>query len=96
MKFMYALNDILDEGSKFQNRMFISFQFVYCSHDEQLGAAANFDDFVKFGDRRQIRWSQMFIKLAFEFGCDVILMSHPITRSLGSKLRSTLIFAVKH
>ena len=54
---------------------------------EQLGAAANFDDLVKFGDRRQIRQSQMFIKLAFEFGCDAILMSHPITRSLASKLR---------
>ena len=54
---------------------------------DQLGAAANFDDLVKFGDRRQIRRSQMFIKLAFEFGCDVILMSHPITRSLASKLR---------
>ena len=47
----------------------------------QFGAAAN------FGDRRQIRQSQMFIKLAFEFGCDVVFMSHPITRSLGSKLR---------
>ena len=33
----------------------------------QLGAAANFDDLVKFGDRRQIRRSQMFIKLAFEY-----------------------------
>ena len=31
----YTLDDILDEGSKFQNRMFISFpQFVYCSRDE--------------------------------------------------------------
>ena len=61
-----------------------------CSHQHvgyQLGAAANFDDLVKFGDRRQIRRFQMFIKLAFEFGCDVILMSHPITWSLGSKLR---------
>ena len=57
------------------------------SVDDQLGAAANFDDLVKFGDRRQIRRSQMFIKLAFEFGCDVILMSPPITRSLASKLR---------
>ena len=28
----------------------------------------------------------VFIKLAFEFGCDVIFMSHPMTRSLGSKL----------
>ena len=28
----------------------------------QLGAAANFEDLVKFGDRRQIRRSQMFIK----------------------------------
>ena len=54
---------------------------------EQLGAAANFDELVKFGDRRQIRRSQMFMKLAFEFRCDVILMSHPITRSLASKLR---------
>ena len=27
----YTLDDILDEGSKFQNRMFISFpQFIYC------------------------------------------------------------------
>ena len=52
----------------------------------QLGAAANFDDLAKFGDRRQIRRSRLFIKLAFEFGCDVIFMSHPITRSLGSKL----------
>ena len=32
---MYTLNDILDEGSKVQNKMFISFpQFVYCSRDE--------------------------------------------------------------
>ena len=38
----------------------------------QLGAAANFDDLVQFGDRRQIRRSQMFMKLAFELGCDVI------------------------
>ena len=31
----YTLDDILDEGTKFQNRMFISFpQFVYCSRDE--------------------------------------------------------------
>ena len=31
----YTLDDILDEGSKFQNRMFINFpQFVYCSRDE--------------------------------------------------------------
>ena len=50
----------------------------------------------KLGDRRQIRRSQMFIKLAFEFGCDVILMSHPITRSLGNKLRQTSIFAMKY
>ena len=35
IQFMYTLNDILDEGSKFPNRMFISFpQFVYCSRDE--------------------------------------------------------------
>ena len=40
--------------------------------------------------------SQMFIKLAFEFGCDVILMSHPITQSLGSKLQQTSIFAMKY
>ena len=51
---------------------------------EQLGAAANFDDLVKFGNRRQIGRSQMFIKLAFEFGCDFILMSHPITQSLST------------
>ena len=63
---------------------------------EQLGAAANFDDLVKFGDPRQIKRSQMFIKLAFGFRCDVILMSHPITRSLGSKLRQTSIFAMKY
>ena len=60
----------------------------FCSvYTTQLGAAANFDDLVKFGDRRQIRLSQMFIKLTFEFRCDVIFMSHPIKRSLGSKLR---------
>ena len=53
----------------------------------QLGSAPNFDDLVKFGDRRQIRRTQMFIKLAFEFGYEVIFMSHPIMRSLGSKLR---------
>ena len=30
-----SLNEILDEGSKFQYSMFISFpQFIYCSHDE--------------------------------------------------------------
>ena len=30
-----SLDDILDEGSKFQYSMFISFpQFIYCSHDE--------------------------------------------------------------
>ena len=30
-----SLDDILDEGSKFQYGMFISFpQFIYCSHDE--------------------------------------------------------------
>ena len=49
----------------------------FCSvYTTQLGAAANFDDLVKFGDRRQIRRSQMFIKLTFEFGYDVIFMSH--------------------
>ena len=42
----------------------------------QLGAAANFDDLVKFDDRRQIRRSQMFIELAFEFRYEVIFMSH--------------------
>ena len=68
----------------------------FCLGLNQLGEAANFDDLVKFGDRRQIRQFQMFIKLAFEFGCDVILMSHPITRSLGSKLRQTSIFAMKY
>ena len=32
---MCTLDDILDEGSKFQHSMFISFpQFIYCSHDE--------------------------------------------------------------
>ena len=32
-KFMYTLDDILDDSSKFQNGMFISFpQFLYCSH----------------------------------------------------------------
>ena len=70
---------------------------IWCENGfEQFGAAANFDDLVKFGDRRQIRRSQMFIKLAFEFGCDVILMSHPITRSLCSKLWQTSIFAMKY
>ena len=63
---------------------------------QQSGAAANFDDLVKFGDRHQIRRSQMFIKLAFEFGYDVILMSDPITRSLGCELRQTSIFAMKY
>ena len=58
---------------------------VNCAFD-QLGAAANFDNLVKFGNRRQIRRSQMFIKLAFEFGYDIIFMSHPIKRPLGSKL----------
>ena len=69
---------------------------VIAQSPDQLGAAANFDDLVKFGDRRQISRSQIFIKLAFEFGCDVILMSHPITRSLGSKLWQTSIFAMKY
>ena len=33
--YVYSLDDILDEGLKFQNRMFISFpQFVYCLRDE--------------------------------------------------------------
>ena len=59
---------------------FLSFIRIIDNLTDQLGAGANFDNLVKFGDRRQIRWSQMFIKLAFEFGCDVILMSHPITR----------------
>ena len=32
---MYTLDDILDEGLKFKNRMFIRIpQFVYCSRDE--------------------------------------------------------------
>ena len=38
-KFMctLSLDDILDEGSKFQYSMFISFpQFIYCSHDEVI------------------------------------------------------------
>ena len=43
---------------------------------QQLGAAANFDNLVKSGDRRQIRRSRMFIKLAFEFGCDVRSCGH--------------------
>ena len=46
--------------------------FLFTLSLPQLGAAANFDDLVKFGDRRQIRRSQMFMKLAFELGCDVI------------------------
>ena len=34
-KCMYTLDDILDEGLKFQNRMLIRFpQLVYCSRDE--------------------------------------------------------------
>ena len=61
-----------------------------------VGCSRQFDDLVKFGDRRQNRRSQMFIKLAFEFGCDVIFMSHPIMRSPGSKLRYTSIFAMKY
>ena len=77
----------------YRNWWLMHMLFFWCY---QLGAAANFDDLVKFGNRRQIRRSQMFIKLAFEFGCDVILMSHPITRSLGSKLRQTSIFATKY
>ena len=33
---MCTLDDILDEGWKFQCSMFISFpQFIYCSHDEE-------------------------------------------------------------
>ena len=63
--------------------------------NNQLGAAANFDDLVKLGDRRQIRRSQMFIKLAIWIriiGCDVILMSHPISRSLGSKFATNINF----
>ena len=44
----------------------------------QSGATANFEGLAKFSDRRQIRWPQLFIKLAFEFGCDVIFISHPI------------------
>ena len=43
-----------------------------------LGTAANFDDLVKFGDRRQIMQSQMFIKLAFEFGCDFYVSSNNV------------------
>ena len=43
----------------------------------QLGAATNFGDLVKFGDCRQIRRSQMFIKLVFEFRCDVIFYVSP-------------------
>ena len=85
------------------NGRYISFCNIYDSchlvghrYYQQLGAGANFDDLVKFGDRRQIRRPQMFIKLAFEFGCDVILMSHPITRSLGSKLQQTSIFPMKY
>ena len=46
-----------------------------------LGASANFDNLVKFGDRREIRRSQMFIELPLEF------MSHPITWLLGGKHR---------
>ena len=34
-----------------------------CVDNNQLEAASNFDDLVKLGDRRQIRRSQMFIKL---------------------------------
>ena len=43
----------------------------------QLGAGANFDDLVKFGDRRQIWRSQMFTKLVFGFGNDVIFYVSP-------------------
>ena len=65
------------EGSKHQWESHI---FGICHQSYQLGAAANFDDLVKFGNRRQIRRSQIFIKLAFEFGCDVIFTSHPGSR----------------
>ena len=41
----------------------------------QLDAAPNFDDLIKFSNRRQIRRSQLFIKLAFEFRSDIIFMS---------------------
>ena len=43
---------------------------------------ANFDDLVKFCNFHQIRRSWLFIKLAFEFGCDVMFTSHPIKRWL--------------
>ena len=50
---------------------------------QQLGAAANFDDLAKFGDCRQIRRSRLFIKIAVEFGCDVIFYvssNHTVAR----------------
>ena len=54
------------------NNVSLSAKILKKTMNYQLGAAANFDDLVKFGDRRQIRRSQMFMKLAFELGCDVI------------------------
>ena len=46
----------------------------------QLGAAANFGKLIKFGNRCQIRRYQMFVKLTFEFGCNIILC---LTQSHG-------------
>ena len=80
----FVINQLLRSDHK----DFVYTEYFYALR-YQLGAAANFDNLVKFGDRRQIRPYQIFIKLAFEFGCDAILMSHPIPRSLGSKLRQT-------
>ena len=59
---------------KFTPLIYLCFDIVkWPKPNGQLGAAANFGDLFKFGDCRQIWRSQMFIKLAFEFGCDVIL-----------------------
>ena len=83
---------ILFTGENLRALIFKSSQVFQKLEPETLlswvtGVAAKFDDLVKFGDRRQIRRSRLFIKLAFEFGCDVVFVSHPITQSLGSKLR---------
>ena len=77
----YHLYDLIDLIPNTQHNVIPP---PFCT--KQLGAAASFDNLVKFGDYRQIRRFQMFIKLGFEWGCDVILMSHPVIWSLGGKL----------
>ena len=52
----------------------------------QLGVAANF--FTVSSNLAMVAklGNLLFIKFAFEFGCDIVFMSHPITPSLSSKL----------